>query len=183
MTITETLTTQQLNCLKALIACEKAISSTEVMHRQRPHSPALKLLLSRMIYWIIRLLNSRFRTRFMPIGWRLSILQNNHNVPLFSELFLYLFSSKNGIFHKFLYRIFWYSRNYTYFYFPKWRYKPRMVLKITNLHILRYLPTCWLYLLECYTIDNQWCTHTALGNRPTKKKSTTNLSQITSEKI
>ncbi len=33
MTITETLTTQQLNCLKALIACEKAISSTEVMHR------------------------------------------------------------------------------------------------------------------------------------------------------
>ena len=36
-----------------------------------------------------------------------------------------------------------------------------MVLKITNLHILRYLPTCWLYLLECYTIDNQQCTHTA----------------------
>ena len=33
MTITETLTTQQLNCLKALIACEKTISSTEVMHR------------------------------------------------------------------------------------------------------------------------------------------------------
>lgn len=33
MTITETLTTQQLNYLKALIACEKAISSTEVMHR------------------------------------------------------------------------------------------------------------------------------------------------------
>ena len=33
MTISETLTTQQLNCLKALIACEKAISSTEVMHR------------------------------------------------------------------------------------------------------------------------------------------------------
>ena len=35
-----------------------------------------------------------------------------------------------------------------------------MVLKITNLHILRYLPTCWLYLLECYNIDNQRCTHT-----------------------
>ena len=33
VTITETLTTQQLNCPKALIACEKAISSTEVMHR------------------------------------------------------------------------------------------------------------------------------------------------------
>lgn len=38
---------------------------------------------------------------------------------------------------------------------------PRMVLKITNLHILRYLPTCWLFLLERYTIDNQRCTHTA----------------------
>ena len=32
-TQTETLTTQQLNYLKALIAGEKAISSTEVMHR------------------------------------------------------------------------------------------------------------------------------------------------------
>ena len=39
-----------------------------------------------------------------------------------------------------------------------------MVLKITNLHILRYLPTCWLYLLERYTIDNQRCTHTASAN-------------------
>mgnify|MGYP000562123742 CR=1 FL=1 len=28
-----------------------------------------------------------------------------------------------------------------------------MVLKITNLHILRYLPTYWLYLLERYTIE------------------------------
>ena len=36
-----------------------------------------------------------------------------------------------------------------------------MVLKITNLHILRYLPAYWLYLLERYTIDNQQCTHTA----------------------
>ena len=33
VTITETLTTQQLNYLKALIAGEKAINSTEVMHR------------------------------------------------------------------------------------------------------------------------------------------------------
>ena len=33
VTITETLTTQQLNYLKALIAGEKAISSTQVMHR------------------------------------------------------------------------------------------------------------------------------------------------------
>lgn len=33
VTITETLTTQQLNYLKALIAGEKTISSTEVMHR------------------------------------------------------------------------------------------------------------------------------------------------------
>ena len=97
----------------------------------------------------------------MPIGRRLNTSQNNHNVPSVSGPFLYLFSSKNAIFHKFLYRTFWYSRNYTYFYFPKWRYKPRMVLKITNLHILRYLPTCWLYLLECYTIDNQRCTHAA----------------------
>ena len=106
-------------------------------------------------------MKSRSRIRFMPIGWRVSTSQNNHNVALGLELFLYLFSSKIGIFHKFLYRTFWYSRNYTYFYFPKWRYKPRMVLKITNLHILRYLPTYWLYLLECYTIDNQQCTHTA----------------------
>ena len=36
-----------------------------------------------------------------------------------------------------------------------------MVLKITNLHILRHLPTCWLHLLERYTVDNQRCTHTA----------------------
>lgn len=35
VTITETLTKQQLNYLKALIAGEKAISSTEVMHRYR----------------------------------------------------------------------------------------------------------------------------------------------------
>ena len=35
VTITETLTTQQLNYLKALIAGEKAISSTDVMHRYK----------------------------------------------------------------------------------------------------------------------------------------------------
>ena len=40
-----------------------------------------------------------------------------------------------------------------------------MVLKITNLHILRYLPTYWLYLLERYTIDNQQCTHTASASK------------------
>ena len=40
-----------------------------------------------------------------------------------------------------------------------------MVLKITNLHILRHLPTCWLYLLERYTVDNQRCTHTALASK------------------
>ena len=45
-----------------------------------------------------------------------------------------------------------------------------MVLKITNLHILRYLPTCWLYLLERYAIDNQGCTHTA-SEAPTIKDS------------
>ena len=49
-----------------------------------------------------------------------------------------------------------------------------MVLKITNLHILRYLPTCWLYLLECYTIDNQRCTHTASESRFCVGKQPTN---------
>lgn len=39
VTITETLTTQQLNYLKALIAGEKAISSTDVMHRYKISSP------------------------------------------------------------------------------------------------------------------------------------------------
>ena len=142
---------------------------------QRPQYPVQRLPLSRMIYWIIRLVKSRFRTRFMPIDWRLNTSQNNHNVPLGFRAILYLFSSKNAIFHKFLYRTFWYSRNYTYFYFPKWRYKPRMVLKITNLHILRYLPTYWLYLLERYTIDNQGCTHTASGNASYKQLITNKL--------
>lgn len=117
---------------------------------------------------IFSLLLDNTNIPYLPI-----IVKNysNHNKittpipPSVSGPFLYLFSSKNGIFHKFLYRTFWYSRNYTYFYFPKWRYKPRMVLKITNLHILRYLPTYWLYLLERYTIDNQRCTHTASDNR------------------
>ena len=131
---------------------------------QQPQYSVQMQSFSRMIYWIIRLVKSRFRTRFMPIDWRLNTSQNNHNVPLGFRAILYLFSSKNGIFHKFLYRAFWYSRNYTYFYFPKWRYRPRMVLKIINLHILRYLPTCRLYLLECHAIDNQRCTHTASRN-------------------
>ena len=39
VTITETLTTQQLNYLRALIAGDKSISSTEVMHRYRISSP------------------------------------------------------------------------------------------------------------------------------------------------
>ena len=39
VTITETLTTQQLNYLKALLAGESAITSTEVMHRYRISSP------------------------------------------------------------------------------------------------------------------------------------------------
>ena len=45
-----------------------------------------------------------------------------------------------------------------------------MVLKITNLHILRYLPTYWLYLLERYTIDNQGCTHTASASGSTLRR-------------
>lgn len=40
VTITETLTTQQLNYLKALTAGEKAISSMEVMYRYRISSPS-----------------------------------------------------------------------------------------------------------------------------------------------
>lgn len=47
---------------------------------------------------------------------------------------------------------------------PKMEVQAENGLKITNLHIIRYLPTCWLYLLECYTIDNQRCTHTASEN-------------------
>ena len=62
----------QLNYLKALITGEKAISSTKVMHRYQISSTTSifrsNAVLSRMIYWIIRLVKSRFRTRFMPIG-------------------------------------------------------------------------------------------------------------------
>ena len=71
VTITETLNTQQLNYLKALIAGEKAISSTEVMHRYQissttsiSHSKAA--LIKNDI--LIRPVKSRSRTRFMPIG-------------------------------------------------------------------------------------------------------------------
>ena len=39
VTITETLTTQQLNYLKALIAGETALTSTDVMFRYRISSP------------------------------------------------------------------------------------------------------------------------------------------------
>ena len=62
-----------------------------------------------------------------------------------------------------------------------------MVLKITNLHILRYLPTCWLYLLERYTIDNQRCTHTASVSKNSEievvKTSTPNLNKDIGEEI
>ena len=64
-------------------------------------------------------------------------------------MFLYLFGVKNAIFCMFLYLGFCFSRNYTYFYIPKWRYKVKSALKITNLHILNDLPNEWLYLLEC----------------------------------
>ena len=92
-----------------------------------------------------------------------------------SEALLYLFGVKNAIFCKFLYLEFCYSRNYTCFSpaaqfrrhlgnaqtslafhsvctkfaIPKWRYKAKSALKITNLHILNDLPNEWLYLLEC----------------------------------
>ena len=54
-----------------------------------------------------------------------------------------------------------------------------MVLKITNLHILKQLPTYRLYLVELYTIDNQRCTHTAseLENE-LKKCGTTRISKV-----
>lgn len=43
-----------------------------------------------------------------------------------------------------------------------------MVLKITNLHIIKYLSIFGLYFLECYTIDNHRCTHTASANDVTQ---------------
>ena len=73
--------TQQLNYFKALIAGEKAISSTEVMHRYQISSTTSifrsKAVLIKNDYWIIKPVKSRSKTRFMPIGWRLSSLQNN----------------------------------------------------------------------------------------------------------
>ena len=53
-----------------------------------------------------------------------------------------------------------------------------MVLKITNLHILRYLPTCWLHLLERYTIDNQGYTHTASVKDENASECALGISQI-----
>ncbi|MFP5104245.1 hypothetical protein ACJEEX_18225 [Phocaeicola dorei] len=68
VTITETLTTQQLNYFKALIAGEKAISSTEVMHRYQISSTTSifrsKSVLIKNDNWIIKPVKSRFRTRF-----------------------------------------------------------------------------------------------------------------------
>ena len=164
VTITETLITKSWTILKHLLPEKRPLVRQRlciaIKNLQRSLYSVQKLL-SRMIYWIIKLVKSRYRTRFMPINEEWALRKIIIMWLSGSEPFLYLFSSKNAIFHKFLYRTFWYSRNYTYFYFPKWRYKPRMVLKITNLHILRYLPTYWLYLLERYTIDNQRCTHTA----------------------
>ncbi len=63
----------QLNYLKALIAGEKAISSTEVMHRNQISSTtsisrSKAALIKNDIYWIIRPVKSRSKTRFMPIG-------------------------------------------------------------------------------------------------------------------
>ena len=62
----------QLNYLKALIAGEKAISSTEVMHRYQisltTSISRSKATLIKNDYWIIRLMKFRYRTRFMPIG-------------------------------------------------------------------------------------------------------------------
>ena len=55
VTITETLTTQQLNYLKALIAGEKTISSTDVMHRsQISFTTSIARSKATLIYWTIR---------------------------------------------------------------------------------------------------------------------------------
>lgn len=63
---------KQLNYLKALIAGEKAISSTEVMHRYQISSTTSifrsKAVLIKNDYWIIKPVKSRSKTRFMPIG-------------------------------------------------------------------------------------------------------------------
>lgn len=39
-----------------------------------------------------------------------------------------------------------------------------MVIEITNLHILKYLPTCRLHLHEHYSIDYQRYAHTESKN-------------------
>ena len=72
VTITKTLTTQQLNYLNALIAGEKAISSTEVMHRYLISS-ATSVSRSKAALIKNDILDNKagkisFRTRFMPTG-------------------------------------------------------------------------------------------------------------------
>lgn len=49
---------------------------------------------------------------------------------------------------------FFYQKTLFYFYFPKWRYKPRMMIKTTNSHIIWHLSTYWLYLLEYLRLTN-----------------------------
>ena len=93
---------------------------------------------------VIFLVNLLIWNRYFNLNARGRLAPNS-----VSEPFLYFFGVKNAIFCKFLYLGFWYSRNYTYFYIPKWRYKAKSALKITNLHILNDLPNEWLYLLEC----------------------------------
>jgi len=111
VTITETLTTQQLNCLKALIACEKAINSTEVMHRYQISSTTS---ISRSKAALIK--NDILDNKAAEISFQdpdLCLLVEDGVLRKIiimwlsvSGLFLYLFSSKIGIFHKFLYRTF-----------------------------------------------------------------------------
>ena len=118
-----------------------------------------------MIYWIIKPVKSRSKTRFMPIGWRLSTSQNNHNVALgFRAIFVPFLIKKRHFSQVFVPHILIFKKLHLLL-LPKMEVQAENGLKITNLHIIRYLPTCWLYLLECYTIDNQRCTHTASASK------------------
>ena len=101
VTITETLTTQTKLSQSPYSRRKDPKWCIAIKSLQRPQSLAQRLPLSKMTYWIIRLVKSRSRTRFMPIGWRLSTSQNNHNVhPCFRAIFV-PFLIKKHHFYKF----------------------------------------------------------------------------------
>ena len=99
VTITETLTTQQLNYLKALIAGEKAISSTEVMHRYQIVSTT-SISCSKDALIKNDTLNNKadaisFQDPIYTYWLKTEYFKNNHNVTSFSEPFL-SFPEKSG---------------------------------------------------------------------------------------